>query len=119
MLQKHLIDKFKQILWRPRPKSLLNNEQKQKIKKNLREYSKQFDEEDTLAQTFVSKEQIAHRRRLMDEWNAWRKRVEKELIEEREKGGFKPISKHVEENVEIVEEWIEEVVEEVEEIIDE
>ena len=107
------------MLWRPRPKSLLSSEQKQKIKKNLREYSKQFDEEDALAQTFVSKEQIAHRRRLMDEWNAWRKRVEKELSEEREKEGFKPISKHVEENVEIVEEWIEEVVEELEEIIDE
>ncbi|CAJ0825566.1 4997_t:CDS:2 [Entrophospora sp. SA101] len=117
-LQKHLIDKFKQLLWRPRPKSLLSNEQKQKIKKNLREYSKQFDEEDTLVQTFVSKEQIAHRRRLMDEWNAWRKRVEKELSEEREKAGFKPTSKHVEENVEIVEEWIEEVVEELEEVID-
>src|SRR6266513_1794673 len=98
LLQKHLIDKFKQLLWRPRPKSLLNNEQKQKIKKNLREYSKRFDEEDMLAQTFVSKEQIAHRRRLIDEWNAWRKRVERELSKEKERTGFRPISKHDEEN---------------------
>ncbi|CAG8605975.1 5784_t:CDS:2 [Acaulospora morrowiae] len=118
-LQKHLMDKFKQLLWRPRPKSLLTIEQKKKIRKNLREYSKQFDEEDALAQTSVSKELLAHRRRLVDEWNAWRKRVEKELAEEREKAGLEPISKRDNENVEIIEEWIEEVVEETEEIVEE
>ena len=71
-----------------------------------------------LAQTFVSKEQIAHCHRLIDEWNAWCKHVERELSKEKERTGFRPISKHDEENVEVVEEWIEEVVEELEEIID-
>ncbi|CAG8453165.1 798_t:CDS:2 [Diversispora eburnea] len=117
-LQKHLMDKFKQLLWRPRPKSLLTSEQKKKIRKNLREYSKQFDEEDSIALTSVSKELLAHRRRLIDEWNAWRKRVEKELAEERERAGLPPIQKRDTENMEIIEEWIEEVVEETEEIIE-
>ncbi|CAG8681617.1 2058_t:CDS:2, partial [Scutellospora calospora] len=117
-LQKHLMDKFKQLLWRPRPKSLLTSEQKKTIKKNLRDYSKIFDEEDYFEKSTVSKEQIAHRRRLVDEWNAWRKRVEKELIEERENAGIMPVSKKDDDIVEVIEEWIEEVVEETEEIIE-
>ena len=118
-MQRYLLDKFKQILWRPRPRSLLTNEQKKKVRRSLREYSKVFEEEDALAQTSVSKEQIAHRRRLMDEWNAWRKRVENELAEEREFSGLPPIDTRVEEGVEVIEEWVEEVVEETEEIVDE
>src|SRR5262245_25312239 len=113
LLQKHLIDKFKQLLWRPRPRPLISNEQKKKIRKNLREYSRVFDEEDARAQSSVSKELLAHRKRLIDEWRAWRKRVEKELAEERELAGFPPVVKHDEENVEVVEEWVEEVVDEI------
>jgi translation initiation factor 3 subunit B len=89
------------------------------VRKNLREYSRAFEEEDALAQTSVSKEQIAHRRRLMDEWNAWRKRVEKELAEERELAGLPPVAKREDEGVAVIEEWVEEVVEETEEIIEE
>ncbi|KAG9292843.1 hypothetical protein G9A89_016205 [Geosiphon pyriformis] len=116
-LQKHLLEKFKQLLWRPRPKSLISPEHKKKIKKNLREYSKVFDEEDAREKSSVSKELLAHRRRLVDEWNAWRKRIEKELIEEREAAGLPPVSVRDTENVEVIEEWIEEVVEETEEIV--
>ncbi|CAG8584432.1 12714_t:CDS:2 [Funneliformis mosseae] len=119
LLQKQLLDKFKQLLWRPRPKSLLSSDAKKKIKKNIRDYSKAFEEEDALAQTSVSKELLAHRRRLVDEWNAWRKRVEKELAEEKERAGVQIIPRRDDdENVEIIEEWIEEVVEETEEIVE-
>ncbi len=117
-LQRQLLDKFKQLLWRPRPKSLLSSDAKKKIKKNIRDYSKAFEEEDALAQTSVSKELLAHRRRLVDEWNAWRKRVEKELAEERERAGVPIISRKDDENAEVIEEWIEEVVEETEEIVE-
>ena len=117
-LQKQLLDNFKQLLWRPRPKSLLSSDDKKTIKKNLRDYSKAFEEEDALAQTSVSKELLAHRRRLIDEWNAWRKRVEKDLAEEREKAGVPVITRKEDDSVEVIEEWIEEVVEETEEIVE-
>ena len=117
-LQRQLLDKFKQLLWRPRPKSLLSSDVKKRIKKNIRDYSKAFEEEDALAQTSVSKELLAHRRRLVDEWNAWRKRVEKDLAEERERAGVPVISRKDDDNVEIIEEWIEEVVDEIEEIVE-
>lgn len=117
-LQKQLLDNFKQLLWRPRPKSLLSDDDKKTIRKNLREYSKTFEAEDALAQTSVSKELLAHRRRLIDEWNAWRKRVEKDLADERERAGVPAISRKDDDNVEIIEEWIEEVVDEIEEIVE-
>ncbi|CAG8519052.1 20482_t:CDS:10 [Gigaspora rosea] len=95
-LQKHLLKKFKQLLWRPRPKSLLTSEQKKAL----------------------SEEEIKHRRRLTEEWNAWRKRVEKELSEERENAGIVLPSRRDDDTIEVIEEWIEEVVEKTEEIID-
>ena len=39
-------DKFFQFLWRPRPKSLLSDEQEKEIRKNLRKYSQKYEEED-------------------------------------------------------------------------
>mmetsp|Transcript_22241 Transcript_22241/g.28795 ORF Transcript_22241/g.28795 Transcript_22241/m.28795 type:complete len:698 (+) Transcript_22241:45-2138(+) len=39
-------DNFYQILWRPRPASLLTSQQKQKVVKNLRKYERQFDKID-------------------------------------------------------------------------
>ena len=117
-LQRQLLDNFKQLLWRPRPMSLLLSDEKKKIRKNLRDYSKIFEEEDALAQTSVSKELLAHRRRLIDEWNAWRKRVEKDMTEERDKAGVPVVARKEDEGVEVIEEWIEEVVEETEEIVE-
>ena len=35
-----------QFLWRPRPKSLLSDEQEKEIRKNLRKYSQKYEEED-------------------------------------------------------------------------
>jgi translation initiation factor 3 subunit B len=39
-------DKFYQLLWRPRPKSLLSEAKEKDIRKNLRDYSKKYEEED-------------------------------------------------------------------------
>jgi len=39
-------DKFYQLLWRPRPPSLLSEKQEKDIRKNLRDYSKQYEVED-------------------------------------------------------------------------
>ena len=42
-------DKFFQLLWRPRPPSLLSDAQEKEVRKNLREYSKKYEAEDALA----------------------------------------------------------------------
>jgi translation initiation factor 3 subunit B len=39
-------DKFYQLLWRPRPPSLLTEAKEKEIRKNLRTYSKKYEEED-------------------------------------------------------------------------
>lgn len=82
-IRKHIQDRFKQFLWRPRPRTLLTKDQQRKIRKNLKEYSRTFDEEDAAEESNVSAELIAQRKRLVDEWNAWRAKCRKELGEER------------------------------------
>ncbi|ORY91635.1 translation initiation factor eIF-3b [Leucosporidium creatinivorum] len=121
-LQKHTLDKFKQFLWRPRPPTLLTRDDQKKIRKNLREYSRQFEEQDQLEASNVSSELIALRKRLIEEWNAWR-RVAKDEIERRrvELGRSKKAalqrSEEAENADEVVEEWVEEVVSEVIEVV--
>ena len=84
-IEKHILDRFKQFLWRPRPRTLLTKEQQKQIRKNLKDYSRTFDEEDAAEESNVSAELIAQRKRLVDEWNAWRAKCRKELGEERQK----------------------------------
>ncbi|TFY80481.1 hypothetical protein EWM64_g3531 [Hericium alpestre] len=116
--EKHIMDRFKQFLWRPRPPSLLTKEQKRLIRKNLREYSRAFEEEDAAEESTVSAELIAHRKRLVDEWNAWRLLSQEEVAEERRARGIsKEPSGPKEEKREEIEVWIDEVIEQVEEEI--
>ncbi|KAF9015242.1 translation initiation factor eIF-3b [Cyathus striatus] len=110
---KHIQDRFKQFIWRPRPPSLLTKEQQKKIRRNLREYSRMFEEEDAAEESNVSAELIAHRKRLVDEWNAWRALRKKELAVERGKGGEKDGKE--EEEKEEIEVWVDEVIEQIEE----
>ncbi|PPQ89380.1 hypothetical protein CVT25_002198 [Psilocybe cyanescens] len=112
-LVKQIQDRFKQFIWRPRPPSLLSKEQQKLIRKNLREYSRAFDEEDAAEESNVSAELIALRKRLVDEWNAWRLLRRKELGEEHlQKLQGKEDAK------EEIEVWIDEVIEQTEEIVD-
>ena len=94
------------------------------MRKNLKEYSRQFDEEDAAEESNVSAELIAHRKRLVDEWNAWRKRGK----EDGEGGGGgarrgkRAEKKKVVEDEEVKEEieiWMDEVVEQTEEVVEE
>lgn len=111
------IENFKQLLWRPRPESLLSAEQKKKIKKNLRQFSKQFDEDDLAMGDATAAKLHAERRKAIEEWYGWRKSVERKLEEERKASG-KEIQLADEGKSEAVEEWVEEVIEETEEIIE-
>lgn len=115
-LEKHIIDKFKQFLWRPRPRTLLSKEQQKTIRRNLKEYSKIFDEEDEQGRTAADQEQVAQRRRLVDEWNVWRSKVKKQQ-EERGMVCVAPSQDSKAEKEEI-KEWVEELIETIEEVVE-
>lgn len=119
-LAKLQLDRFKQLLWRSRPPTLLSKDAQRKVRKNLREYSRQFEQEDELEQSNVSAELVAHRRRLLDEWDAWRAQCKKALADERRQLGWesqKAADQKRAQTVETVEEWIEEVIDEKEEVV--
>ena len=120
-IEKRLLDRFKQFLWRPRPPSLLTKEQKLTLRKNLREYSRTFEEADAAEETTVSAELVAQRKRAVDEWNAWRVRIAEEVAEARRgavKRGEVPGQKREEEEKEEIEVWIDEVIEQLEEVVE-
>ncbi|KAK9729359.1 Translation initiation factor 3 subunit b [Basidiobolus ranarum] len=117
MLYKKVLDKFKQILWRPRPASLLSADEKKKIRKNLKDYSRDFEQEDLSSESAVSAAVLAQRRQLIEEWQTWRSRVEAELAQERAASGKASFTQ--DSNTEVIEEWIEEVIEETEEVLNE
>ncbi|KAG8760272.1 Translation initiation factor 3 subunit b [Serendipita sp. 396] len=108
--QKHLIDRFKQFLWRPRPRTLLTKEEQKVVRKNLKEYSRVFDEEDAALESNVSAELIQARKRAVNEWNAWRARVRQELSQDpkRKRRTAQKKEEQKEEAVELIDELIEE-----------
>merc|ERR1712000_621401 len=87
-LREEPVEKFKQWLWRPRPASLLTKEEQKQIRKNLREYSKVFDEEDKDRFASADLAVVEHRRRLLNEWLAWREQITQEVAEDREARGL-------------------------------
>ncbi|KAJ7487710.1 eukaryotic translation initiation factor eIF2A-domain-containing protein [Mycena galericulata] len=108
-ITKQIQDRFKQFIWRPRPRTLLTKDQQRQVRKNLREYSRTFDEDDAAEESNVSAELVALRKRLVDEWNAWRARSKAEFFGE---AGRKRIRRKEE-----IEVWIDEVIDQVEEEI--
>lgn len=111
LLREDPIERFKQLTWRPRPASLLSKEEQKKIRKTLREYSKTFDEQDFNKKNLANRAVIDHRRRQLEEWHAWRKRVEETLLSQPD-GGVP-----AEEEGEVIENLEEEVIDETEEIV--
>jgi translation initiation factor 3 subunit B len=122
-LREEPVEKFKQWIWRPRPASLLTKEEQKQIRKNLREYSKVFDQEDADRGASADLAVVEHRRRLLDEWLAWREMVVEEVLAERRERGLPEdpleglVKKSEEGEDQVIEEIVEEIVEETEEII--
>ncbi len=125
LLREEHIDKFKQLSWRPRPATLLSKEEQKTIRKNLREYSKDFEEQDRIEEDKEKGAIVEERRRVLNEWLAWREREEEELSEEKMELG---LPEGVEDGEEreggedgaegaVVEEIVEEVLDEVEEVM--
>ena len=123
LLREEPLEQFKQWAWRPRPERLLSKEEMKAVRKNLREWSKQFEEQDMAKKNTANRAVVEQRRRALDEWLAWRERTEAELREEREDLGLDDYSPEenavqAEEDGQFVEEVVEEIVEETEEILD-
>lgn len=122
-LREEPVEKFKQWLWRPRPPSLLTKEEQKQIRKNLREYSKVFDQEDADRGASADLAVVEHRRRLLDEWLAWRSQMVDDVSQEREARGLPLdpmeglIKKGEDDEDQVIEEIMEEIVEETEEIV--
>ncbi|KAL4239629.1 translation initiation factor eIF-3b like protein [Mactra antiquata] len=79
LLQKQQLDRFCQLLWRPRPPSLLASEEIKEIKKNLKKYSQRFEAQDRLRQSTVSTELLEKRRQLMLDFERYRQNKEDEF----------------------------------------
>uniref|UniRef100_A0AAZ3SC57 Eukaryotic translation initiation factor 3 subunit B n=1 Tax=Oncorhynchus tshawytscha TaxID=74940 RepID=A0AAZ3SC57_ONCTS len=63
LLQKNNKDRFCQLLWRPRPATLLTQDSIKVIKKDLKKYSKIFEQKDRLSQSKASRELVDKRRK--------------------------------------------------------
>ncbi|PWN45731.1 translation initiation factor eIF-3b [Ceraceosorus guamensis] len=119
-LQKHVLDRFKQILWRPRPRSLLSKDQMKAVRRNLRDIGKQFEAEDEAEESQLALKNRELYERVLEEWRAWRSRAKKELAEMRQDLGREVVAlpeQLEEEATETVQEWLEEILEETEEVI--
>ncbi|KAM7192470.1 putative eukaryotic translation initiation factor 3 subunit 9 [Rhypophila sp. PSN 637] len=127
-LREEHIEGFKQWQWRPRPATLLTKEEQKAIRKNLREYSRVFEQEDAERINSADVAVVQERRRLLEEWYAWRAQVEEELAEEREILGLPadPVAELLKaktaaiapgQEEQVIEEIMEEVLEETEEIV--
>lgn len=109
-------DHFGCLIWRPRPECLLSKDQKKKIRKDLKSYSRKFDEDDAMEASEANRELIMRRRAALAEWREWREQVEKKLLDI----GVVPESQQITEaeGDDVIEEITEEVVEEKEEELD-
>lgn len=119
-------EKFKQLLWRPRPPTLLSKEEQRTVRRNLREYSKEFDELDKELEEGANQAVIETRRRLYAEWYSWVLQEKEMLAEEREELGLPDPETELKlqrtkslevDGDKVVEEVVEEVIEETEEIV--
>lgn len=124
LLREEHIEKFKQLLWRPRPPTLLSRDDQKQIRKNLRDYSKDFDEQDRIEEDKEKGAIVEERRRMLSEWLAWRANTEEDLKDERREMGLDAEINGAEEKAEDadgegeqIEELVEEVLDEIEEIV--
>ena len=125
LLREEHIDKFKRFFWRPRPPSMLSRDAQRQIRRNLREYSRDFEEEDRIADDKEKGAVVEERRRLLSDWLQFQEEAREDEQEERREMGLLDDEKtngvdgeaDGEQPAQVVEELVEEIVDETEEII--
>jgi translation initiation factor 3 subunit B len=125
-LAEYPTEKFKQLHWRPRPATLLSKDEQRTIRRNLREYSREFDEIDKEMEEGANQAVIDARRRLWSEWYSWLVEEKERVKEDREELGLPDVEEELRrertkshdglDEAEIVE-VVDEVIEETEEIV--
>jgi translation initiation factor 3 subunit B len=70
-MTKQNISQFKQFLWRPRPASLLSKAEQKKVKKNLKEYLKEFETHDMQMQNKSSLDTVQKRQQQWKEYESF------------------------------------------------
>lgn len=83
ILKRVNLDKFAQLVWRPRPPILLDEKKQKEIKKNLKKYYAQFESKDRMRQTKASKELIEKRAALYEKFSDYRQKRIKEWNEQK------------------------------------
>ena len=83
ILKRFQVDRFCQLLWRPRPPTLLSQKDIKEIKKNLKKYSIEFDVVDREQGSKKSKEILTRRRNFYDEFMEYRRLKEAEFSEQK------------------------------------
>ncbi|KAH7150196.1 eukaryotic translation initiation factor 3 [Dactylonectria estremocensis] len=129
-LREEPMEKFKQFSWRPRPPTMLSKEEQKNIRKNLREYSRVFEQEDADRGASADLAVVEARRAQLLEWYSWRDSVVEDALEERAALGLpadphaalleaktKSIEGTSSEEDRVIEEIVEDVLEESEEVI--
>lgn len=123
ILREDHVDAFKQFAWRPRPPLLLSKEEQKQVRRNLREYSKVFEEQDALKANQASQEVIDERRNKLREWFEWREQTLADLREQRLDAGLPADPQeeadegYDETEGKVVEEIVEEIIKETEEVV--
>jgi translation initiation factor 3 subunit B len=85
ILKRSSVEKFCQLVWRPRPPTLLVKEQIKEIKKNLKKYSVKFNQKDAQRSNKASAELAARRQKLMSSFSEWKEQKEEEYAMARDK----------------------------------
>lgn len=118
LLYEEHVDRFKQWAWRPRPATLLTKDEQKQVRKNLRDYSRHFDEQDLAKKNQASEEEVQRRMQLLSEWYSWRDQVKRDLREDREAMGSPAVEQEEEDqSKETIETLTEELLEEKEEVV--
>jgi len=68
LVAKQPMERFCQLMWRPRPPSLLPDKQVKEIKRNFKTWAQKFETEDAMRKMTASKEKIEERQALMREF---------------------------------------------------
>jgi len=71
LLYKYGKDRFFQFVWRPRGKSLLSPEQEREIEKNIKKYSKKFEEIDEKIRNQADSNVASAKKAQEDKWKNW------------------------------------------------
>lgn len=121
------VDYLRFVSWRPRPASLLSEEEKAKVLKNLDKFSARFDEEDAMEADAATRELITKRRTQITEWYEFREKMVNKLKSEHlvpEEDMYKEIendasdkSNKESDGKKVVEEIHEEILEQTEEFV--